>query len=76
MAEKEITLEAVQAIARKEFLVWWEGFTKILNKDAKLVNPVANYLQRRVAEIVAFMRDNKKPIRLVVLSPDKWAAPP
>jgi len=67
--EKELTLEAVEAIARKDFLSWWEGFTKILNKDAKLVNPVANYLQRRVAEIVSFMRDNQKPIRLVVLKP-------
>lgn len=34
-----------------------------------MVNPVANYLQRRVAEIVSFMRDNQKPIRLVVLKP-------
>jgi hypothetical protein len=67
--EKELTLEAVQAIARKDFLSWWEGFTKILNKDAKMVSPVANYLQRRVAEIVSFMRDNQKPIRLVVLKP-------
>jgi len=48
MAE-EITLEAVQAIAKKDFLVWWEGFTRILNKDAKLVNPTANYLQKRVS---------------------------
>lgn len=69
MAEKEITLETVQAIARKDFLVWWETCTRILNKDAKLIAPRANYLQRRASEIVKWLQKNKHPVRLVVLKP-------
>lgn len=69
MAEKEITLEAIQAIAQKDFLVWWESFTKILNKEAQLISPRANYLQKHIAEVVHWMRANNLPIRLVVLKP-------
>lgn len=67
--EKELTLEAVQAIARGDFLVWWEGFTKILNKEAKLVSPRANYLQKHIADVVEWMQKNKHPVRLIVLKP-------
>jgi len=69
MAEKEITLETVQAIARKDFLVWWEACTKIINKDAKLITPRANHLQRRVSEIVKWLQRNRHPVRLVILKP-------
>lgn len=67
--EKELTLEAVQAVAQKDFLAWWETYTKILNKDAKLVAPRANYLQRHVSEVVKWLQKNNYPIRLIVLKP-------
>jgi len=67
--EKELTLEAVQAVARKDFLAWWETYTKILNKDAQLIEPRANFLQRHISEVVKWLQKNKHPIRLIVLKP-------
>ena len=69
MAQEKITLQAIEAIAQKDFLVWWEGFTKILNKEAQLISPRANFLQKHVAEVVAWMQQNSHPVRLVLLKP-------
>jgi len=68
MAKKEISL-AIEAVAKKDFLAWWETCTKILTKDAKLIHPRANYLQSKISEIVDWMQKNKKPVRLIVLKP-------
>ena len=69
MAQEELTIEAIQAVAKSDFLAWWEAFTKILTKDAKLINPKANYLQKHIAQVVRWLKKNQKPIRLVVLKP-------
>ena len=69
MAQEKITLQAIEAIAQKDFLVWWEGFTKILNKEAQLISPRANFLQKHVAEVVSWVQQNNYPVRLVVLKP-------
>lgn len=73
MAEEQekaqVTLETIEAVAKADFLAWWETYTKILTKDAKLVSPRANYLQKHVAQVIRWLKKNQKPIRLVVLKP-------
>lgn len=59
----------LESLVHEDPLVWWEAFTKIEDKDHALISPVANRLQRDLAEYVVYCRKHKLPIRAVIPKP-------
>ena len=68
-----ITDEEAESVTRQlvaeDPLVWFEGYVKIEDKGNRLVQPIANILQQRIAEYVIYCRKHKLPIRAVILKP-------
>lgn len=73
MTEEPLTDSASDALVREmvmeDPLVWWEGFTRIEDKQTKLIKPVANRLQQDIAEYVVYCRKHELPIRAVIPKP-------
>ena len=62
-------------LVRTSFLDWWEGFAAIRGSDGTVVRqPVANELQRAVAEAIEWCEINSEPVRVLILKPRKEGA--
>lgn len=57
--------ELMRALVHRSFMVWWEVFSRILNKDREETCPVANAMQEKIAEAIQYCLDQGLPIRIL-----------
>ena len=68
-------LDDPDELIRTSFLDWWEGFSTIRGHEGTVIRePVANGLQRAVADAIEWCEAEQVPVRILILKPRKEGA--
>ena len=68
-ASEDQMAAAFEALIDEDALAWWETYGMIKLKTGELIRPEGNYLQRQIAEVMTWCRENKRACRILILKP-------